>query len=161
MEIVRHRISNSLLHKHLIIDIPESPKSYSSLILLNRHYRRIDLGFDKKDWRAWRYLFIVKRTFLRHIKKDGKWDCHYCRKVLYKLPVRGTNKQEWNEIVTVDHVTPACQVEDKTDSSNFVACCAQCNKEKGSMSYEEFTTTRYTKDKFRIPRENDLITLYK
>ena len=161
MEIIKWRINKRLLNKHLIYTIPENSKSYSSLLLLNRHYRSMEIPVRQRF--SWHYLFIVKRTFLRHHKNEnGNWTCHYCRKELTQLPKRGTDRQQnWEKIITIDHKVPACDCENKTDSKNFLPACHQCNKDKGSMPYEKFTSERFTKPKFRLAREHDLKTIFK
>ena len=158
IDIIRWRLNKKLLHRHLIYTCPESAKSFSSLLLLNRYYRSLQVPERHLDWHP---LFIVKRTFLRHHKNEkGTWTCHYCRKELTQLPKRNTNKQNLKKIVTIDHVDPASKCDDVLDSKNFVCACHRCNQDKGDMSYEEFTSTRFTKPKFSVGRINDLKTLY-
>ena len=160
MLIVKRKINKKLLHRHLFYgDVANNPKTHASAIMLHRYYRSIEAPEVGKD--DWRYLFIAKRTFLRHHRNEqGNWTCHYCRKEFTQLPVRGQSWQNYRKIITIDHKEPACRCEDKTDSRNFLPACSQCNRDKGDKSYEDFTTKRFTTDKFRIPREHDLRTIF-
>lgn len=160
MKIVKQRISKKLLHRHIFFgDIVENPKTYASSIILNRYYDSIQE--PERGKHDWRYLFITKRTFLRHHRNEnGNWTCHYCRTEKTQMPVRGQQWQKYKKIITIDHKNPACKCVDKTDSSNFLPCCYQCNRDKGDKPYEEFVSKNFTKDKFRIPREHDLKTIF-
>ena len=135
MEILRIRQSKNTLVTHVIFDEPWDASTYSAKVLLNRDLHWRDCDFDREN--DWRYLFIAKRTFLRHKRKNGQWFCHYCGKIITQM---ATRNQKWQKksIVTVDHKDPACGVADKTDSTNFVPCCKKCNQRKGSLPYEEF-----------------------
>lgn len=138
MEIVTDKLSKNKTHNHLIFFMPEDPSTLASLILLNDYYKEIDIDVNiDKDWR---YLFIAKRTFLRHQKKDNKWICHYCHKDILHMHERGKRmrRNQHKQYVTVDHKIPACKCLDKTDSSNFVVACHKCNSDKGTTPYEKF-----------------------
>jgi hypothetical protein len=121
---------------HTIFFDVNDPSTYAASVLLNDYYKVRDLDWSYKS--DWRYLFIAKRIWLRHQKKDGKWVCHYCGKELFKLPKRNRNRQSIKGCVTIDHKVAASKVDDITDSSNFLECCHECNRDKGSMSYEKF-----------------------
>ena len=160
MLIVKRKIHKKLLHRHIFFgDIANNPKTYAASVMLHRHYSSIaEPDRAKEDWR---YLFIAKRTFLRHHRNEnGNWTCHYCRAEKFQMPVRGRNWQKYNKIITIDHKDPACRCADVTDSSNFLPACAQCNRDKGDKSYEDYTSKHFTKDKFRLGREHDLKTIF-
>ncbi|RPI80903.1 MAG: hypothetical protein EHM34_09390 [Nitrosopumilales archaeon] len=140
METVRERISKNIAIVHSIFDCPENPKSYSSRILLREYYSKLDVDYDFEH--DWRYLFIAKRTYLRHQRKNGIWTCHYCGRELYKMPERNKVHQNVKACVTVDHVIPACRCADKTDSQNFVPSCMKCNTKKSSRDYQDFVRTK-------------------
>ena len=161
MKIVKRKINKKLLHRHVMFgDIADNSKTYASAIMLHRYYRSIEIKEDHTG-NDWRYLFITKRTFLRHHRNEnGNWTCHYCRKELTEMPKRGQHWQNWKKVITIDHKKPACECENKLDSKNFLPACSQCNKDKGSMSYEKFTSKNFTKPKFSLPREHDLKTIF-
>ena len=147
MEYIRNRISKHTLLTHTIhfdIKLPIDSSTYAASILLRQYYRDMDITFTYG--RDWRYLFIAKRTWLRHIKKDGCWTCHYCGKKLYKMPKRNKNRQSIKGCVTLDHKKAASKCDDITDSTNFLECCSKCNKDKKDMSYEKFIK-RFKKQK--------------
>ena len=138
MEIVTERIAKNHVHNHLIFFEISDPSTLASYVLLKDYYRDLDITVqEEKDWR---YLFIVKRTFLRHQKVDGKWTCHYCAKELHYMHERGhkTRRNQHRKYVTVDHKEPACKCTDKTDSKNFLVACHRCNELKGPMNYSTF-----------------------
>lgn len=136
METIINKISSRTAEKHLIYCDPFDASTYSAAILLREKYRNLDVTVrEEKDWR---YLFIVKRHFLRKAKKDGKWTCHYCKKDIFKKPLRSKKRQSLKDCVTIDHKIPASECEDKLDTKNFLPCCYKCNQRKGFMSYEEF-----------------------
>lgn len=136
MQSIKIKISKHAIVNHLIFDQPIDPSTYSSSVLLNKYYRNLDVDIQRE--KDWRYLFIAKRTFLRHQKKDGKWICHYCKKEILFMSKRNKRAQNLKNCVTVDHKIPACKCEDKTDSKNFLVCCHKCNVDKHSMDYEIF-----------------------
>jgi 5-methylcytosine-specific restriction endonuclease McrA len=41
-------------------------------------------------------------------------------------------------LATIDHMTPICHGIDKLDESNWAVSCKRCNKNKGSLPYDEF-----------------------
>jgi len=139
MELVREKLSKRNVLNHLIFIENLDPSTYASALLLKQYYQDHDISFIRgKDWR---YLFIVKRTWLRHVKNNGHWTCHYCGTKLYKLPKRNKNRQSVKDCVTIDHKIAASKTEDPTDSSNFLECCFKCNRDKKDMSYEKFIKT--------------------
>lgn len=141
MEIVKERISKNFRVFHNIMDMPSSARSYSSFLLLREHYRDLDIDFNQEN--DWRYLFIVRRHWLRKRKKlhNGHWVCHYCNKPVYHQSERNkrTNRKD---CITVDHKIPASQCNDILDTKNFLESCYKCNHEKGDMSYEEFVLVK-------------------
>lgn len=136
MELVINKISGKTVERHLIFCDPFDPSSYASAILLRERYR--DLDITVKESKDWRYLFIVKRHFLRKKRKNGKWVCHYCHKDIFKTANRNRRRQSIKDCVTIDHKIPASKYEDKSDNKNFLTCCYKCNQDKGDMSYDEF-----------------------
>jgi hypothetical protein len=118
----KHR---GVIHR-ILVDEPYE-NSAAAYMLLKRSYALLDT--DRKWKYDWRYYFISRRTFLRHKRsaRGGFWVCHYCGTV-----IEAKNK------ITVDHKVPKIKAADPTDSENFVECCAQCNKDKGQDSYENF-----------------------
>lgn len=54
------------------------------------------------------------------------------------MPKRNKNRQSVKDCITVDHVVPVSQCDDKLDTSNFVECCFKCNIEKSDMPYHVF-----------------------
>lgn len=136
METVRIKLSKNTVLNHLIMDDPSSAHSYSSLVMMNEHYKELDIDYELEH--DWRYYFIVKRTFLRHRKIDGRWECHYCKKPIYKMPLRNKRTQNMKDKVTIDHKVPACRCDDVLDTSNFLVSCYKCNIDKSDTSYEIF-----------------------
>ena len=136
MQIITNKISRHTRENHIILCNPFDASSYAASILLRNKYQHLDISFiENKDWR---YLFIVKRYFLRKQKKNGKWICHYCLRDIFKMPKRNKKHQNTKDCVTIDHKDPICKCEDKSDIKNMVVCCPECNQNKGSMSYEHF-----------------------
>lgn len=125
--IIRHFIQN---------EIPDSPKSYASYILLKEYYKENDDDYNDN----WHYYFIVRRHFLRRRKRENggnHWNCHYCGKPVYKMQKRNTQKQE-KGCITVDHIIPVSSGHSKIDSKNMIESCQKCNNDKGTMSYEKY-----------------------
>lgn len=123
---------------HNIYDMPDSPKTMSSYILLKEYYRDLDVSFNYDN--DWRYYFIVRRHFLRKKKKEngGLWFCHYCGKTMTKIQKRKNRKQQ-KDCVTVDHKVPVSDPKcDKLDTTNMVECCTTCNNKKGTKDYHAF-----------------------
>jgi len=137
MEIIREKISKNFQVFHIITDMPENARSYSAFLLLREYYRDLDISYNEQN--DWRYLFIVKRHWLRKQKKlhDGHWVCHYCHKPVYNQSPRNSRKNR-KDCITVDHMHPASKCNDVLDTKNFAECCYKCNSEKGDMSYDEF-----------------------
>jgi hypothetical protein len=137
MEIITEKIAKNHTHNHLIFFEINDPSTLASYVLLKDYYRDLDITVnDEKDWR---YLFIAKRTFLRHQRKNGKWICHYCGNEIFEMSDRNKRYQKnIKKCVTVDHKEPKCECNDKTDSNNFLVCCYRCNGLKGSKDYETF-----------------------
>lgn len=137
--IIEEKISKNLKMNHIIFnDTPISPKTYSSMLLLNEYYKNMDIDFDGYDWR---YYFIARRTYLRRKRKEhgGHWVCHYCGRKIYKIQERNKLWQKnSDELITVDHKIPKEECEDITDSKNFIECCYKCNVKKGNKPYDEF-----------------------
>ena len=136
MEVVRHKLGRNTYLFHSIFFEVSDPSTYAASILLNDYYKTRDADFNYKN--DWRFLFIAKRTWLRHKKKDGKWVCHYCGRELFKLPKRNRKHQSVKDCITIDHKIAACDVDDITDSTNFLESCSRCNRDKGVMNYEKF-----------------------
>ena len=136
MEILIDNISKNRKLNHVILTMPSTPKSYSASLLLREYYRDLDVSFSQEN--DWRYLFIVRRYFLRKVKKNGHWTCHYCGKPVYKMSQRNKKRQSVKDCITIDHMNPASQIEDTLDTKNFVECCFKCNIEKSDMPYHEF-----------------------
>ena len=114
------------------------PNTYANAVLLRSYYQDHDISFiEDKDWR---YYFIVRRYFLRKIKRlYGKWECHYCHTVMTEMQDRNKLYQKRSKSkLTIDHVTPLDKGGLKTDTKNMVVCCSKCNNEKGNMSYDMF-----------------------
>jgi 5-methylcytosine-specific restriction endonuclease McrA len=135
MEVITEQIAKNHVHNHLIFLEVNDPSTLASYVLLKNFYRSLD--YTVKESKDWRYLFIVKRTFLRHRKSNDGWTCHYCGKKMTKMSKLGGRSFD-KSCVTVDHKNPAFKCSDKTDSSNFLESCYSCNNKKGSMSYETF-----------------------
>ena len=140
-EIIIDKISNKRYLNHIIICDPSSASSYASSLLLREQYRNLDIS-TSEDNEDWRYYFIVRRHFLRKQKKDSKWICHYCDKDVYKMPERNKKRQDTKNCITVDHIVPVSECENKLNTLNFVECCYKCNQEKGTKTYEEFKTLK-------------------
>ncbi len=108
--------------------------------LLQEHYRDLDISFNEDN--DWRYLFIVKRHWLRKQKKlhNGHWVCHYCNEPIYKQAPRnkGNSMKNTKLWITVDHMTPASKCNDILDTSNFAESCYKCNNKKRDMTYNNF-----------------------
>jgi len=136
MKIVFNNISKNRRLNHVILTIPSSPKSYSASLLLRNYYQDLDVSYSQEN--DWRYLFIVKRHFLRKVRRNGHWTCHYCHKPVYNLPKRNKNRQNIKDCITIDHMIPASKVDNILDNSNFVECCFKCNSEKGDTPYHIF-----------------------
>jgi hypothetical protein len=137
MKLIRIKISKNTVVNHLIFDATIDCSSYAASILLHNYYKDLDEDYQRE--KDWRYLFIAKRTFLRHQKKEGKWYCHYCGIEMFNLPKRGVRVQNLKKCVTIDHKIPVCRCSDKTDSKNFLVSCHKCNIDKGSTEYKIFT----------------------
>jgi hypothetical protein len=135
METIYRKIGKHVSLKHKIFFEVIDPKSYAASVLLNEYYRDRDIDFYSKDWR---YMFILKRTWLRHQRKDGWWICHYCGTPLYKFPLRNRTKQSLLGCVTVDHKKSAKEYEDRQDTRNFLCACHKCNTDKADINYETF-----------------------
>lgn len=136
MEIIIDNISKNRKLNQVILTLPSSANTYSASLLLREHYRDLDVSYGYES--DWRYYYIVRRHFLRKIKRNGHWVCHYCGKPVYKMPVRNKNRQNVKDCITVDHKIPASECTDILETSNFVESCYKCNKEKGNMPYEIF-----------------------
>ena len=65
--------------------------------------------------KKWRKLYCI----------DGKFTCPYC---LNEYPI---------EQATRDHKHPHSRG-GKTEPENIVACCSNCNSEKGALTVEEY-----------------------
>jgi len=138
MKVVEEPISAKHKMGHLIFTEDVNPKSYASAVLLRQQYQKTDVDYVRL--RDWRYYFIVRRHFLRKKRKEngGVWICHYCKKEMSILQVRGKRTSKKFKAVTVDHVTPLAMGGDKLSTANMVECCYKCNQKKGSMPYEKY-----------------------
>jgi ribosomal protein L37AE/L43A len=145
---LKERIGPNTSHWQIITFTPQDPSTYASYLLLKQQYRKLDPEV-KRAQDSWHYLFIAKRTFLRHRRKDGIWRCHYCTAKLDRMAKRGSSGCN-PKIVTIDHVVPSLLCDDPTNSSNWVCCCRRCNQTKGARSYEEFVSTLPKKHQDRI-----------
>ncbi len=134
--IIIDKLSPNKKLAHLIIDMPLTAKSYSASLLLREYYQDLDVSFNQEN--DWRYYYIVRRHFLRKVKQNGHWTCHYCGKPVYNMPERNKNRQSIKNCITVDHKIPAYKCGDILDTSNFVECCYKCNQDKGEIPYEYF-----------------------
>src|SRR5687768_11307325 len=72
---------------------------------------------------------VNKRTRL-HIMQKGQ--CHYCWRIV--------DFSSWS----IDHRVPLC-CGGSNRVENLIGACKQCNKKKGSLSEEEFTSSEYIK----------------
>lgn len=127
MKVVKQKLSRYHTHNHLIFFIPDDPSTFANSILLNNYYHKLDQEYIEEF--DWRYYFITKRTFLRHRRVDGKWICHYCGREIFKMPVRGLNKQNVKNCVSVDHKIPISAGGALTDSKNMIVSCFDCNND--------------------------------
>lgn len=81
-------------------------------------------------------------------RDGGEWKCHYCGHLLVPYHERNDDqyyvlgekypplKPEYRHAVA-DHVIPKSRG-GSDDLSNLVACCEQCNGQKGAKTPEEF-----------------------
>ena len=145
---LKEKVGAKSRHWQIITFVPNDPSTYASYLLLKQQYRKLDIEI-KRARDSWHYLFISKRTFLRHRRKDGIWRCHYCTAKLDRMGKRNGRSQH-PKMVTIDHVVPALICKDPTDSSNWACCCKRCNTTKGSKSYDVFVATLPEKHRKRI-----------
>lgn len=136
MEIIIDNISKNRKLNQVILTLPSSAKTYSASLLLRDYYRNLDIDYGREN--DWRYYYIVRRHFLRKVKRNGHWVCHYCDKPVYKMPVRNNNRQNVKDCISVDHKIPASECVDILDTSNFLESCSKCNRDKGAIPYHEF-----------------------
>lgn len=138
--VITEKISPNRRLNHIIFNDNPDPSTYASAILLREHYMDLDISFNEQD--DWRYLFIVKRHWLRKQKKlhDGHWICHYCGKPIYKQAPRKKRikMKDAKKCITVDHKDPQSKINDITDTSNFLESCWNCNHKKRDTPYEIF-----------------------
>ncbi len=129
--IVKEQISNRKRINHIILTPTPHIKSYAALISLNDYYSSLDREIlEEMDWR---YLFIFKRTWLRHRKDDnGNHTCEYCGRTDLKIGPRkshpGKNQKSY---ITLDHIMPLSKGGGKFDTNNFAKACFNCNTKKG------------------------------
>ena len=138
MTTIVEKIGGNTRIVHRILQKQNDPKSYASAIQLRNLYQQNDYDFIRlKDWR---YYFIVRRHFLRKKKKEngGVWICHYCKKEMTLLQIRGKSRQQKFKAVTVDHKTPLDRGGDKLSTANMLECCFKCNQKKGNTPYEKY-----------------------
>jgi ribosomal protein L37AE/L43A len=145
---LKERIGANTSHWQIITFTPEDPSTYASYLLLKQHYRKLDPDV-KRAKESWHYLFIAKRTFLRHQRNEGIWRCHYCTAKLDRMAKRGGGKHH-PKMVTIDHMDPILTCTDPTDSSNWVCSCRSCNQHKGSTPYDEYVSILPEKHQKRI-----------
>jgi len=150
VEIINDNISRNRKLNQVILTYPTTPKSYSASLLLREYYRGLDFDYGREN--DWRYYFIVRRHYLRKVKRNGHWVCHYCGEPVYKMPKRNKTKQYIKNCITVDHVIPASQCDDILDTRNYVECCYRCNNDKGNLPYNVFKA-RLEKSRLRKAKQ--------
>lgn len=136
MQIITNNISKNKKLNHVILDMPLTARTYSASLLLRDYYRDLDIDYNREN--DWRYYYIVRRHFLRKVKRNGHWVCHYCQKPVHNMLIRNKNRQSIKNRITVDHKIPASECTDILDTSNFLECCYECNRDKGNIPYHEF-----------------------
>jgi 5-methylcytosine-specific restriction endonuclease McrA len=151
--IVTEKISKNKRIVHHIFEEEPNQKSYASYVLLKEYYKQYDIDFSEdKDWR---YYFIIRRHFLRKMKKQngGFWICHYCGKKITTIQKR--NSKDFDEkSITVDHKFAISKGGDELDTNNMVECCYECNIEKGVDTYDSF---KLKKEKIKLEKINNLL----
>jgi 5-methylcytosine-specific restriction endonuclease McrA len=109
---------------HSRFNCPRRPKKpLQTKTVLKPKKRMKQAGGVTKKWLA------VRAEWLRQNPPDhlGNYQCHYCRKDVPK-----------NEI-TLDHYHSRSRRPDlRFELSNLVPCCYRCNRDKGSLSGDEY-----------------------
>lgn len=139
MELIKDNISRNRKHYHIVFDINDNPKTYTSSVLLKNYYRERDIEFQEDN--DWIYYFIVRRHFLRKKKRENgrHWVCHYCGKPIYGTQQRNKLFQKSRkQLITIDHIHTKINRGDTLSTLNMVECCVKCNERKGTMLYDDF-----------------------
>ncbi len=136
MTTIVEQISNKHKMGHLIFGDAVA-QTYANAILLRDFYQKQDIDFIRAN--DWRYLFIVRRHFLRRMKKEngGIWICHYCKKEMTILQKRG-KRYSSRQAVTIDHKHALAKGGMLLDTANMVECCSKCNQKKGNKCYHTY-----------------------
>jgi len=139
-KIVEYRVPsiNNGKYTHVILTEPSNTKAYSSIILLNDWYRKLEaenylkkynLILESKFKKLSNYNILkvirgkIQRKFL---EKQFKLNCNYCQK-----PLQLSNGRKNSFTATVDHFIPVNSGYDPFEENNFRVSCEKCNNEKG------------------------------
>ena len=76
------------------------------------------------------FLSVLRKIFLRKLKRENKLFCIYCGKSLKFNENAKSGKIKEND-ATIDHFQAICNGGLKYAMSNFVCSCPACNTEKG------------------------------
>lgn len=77
--------------------------------------------------------------------------CFYCA-----VPVFRTRYEDAPNKVTIDHVVPISKG-GRTELSNLVICCKQCNQEKGSQDFLPFFRAKQKERLGRLAEAKSLV----
>lgn len=131
---------------HVILDEPTSAKSLASVVLLNNHYRRLEVEYysnkynvniSKPEFKGlsnYNLLKIIRQIAQRKFLEKSELICAYCNIQVELLE----GKRRRHNHATVDHFIPQIDSCDPIDETNFRVCCYKCNNEKGQLTYKEW-----------------------
>ena len=148
----------------VIYDMPTNSHSRSSLLMLNDHYRgleveyyRVKLNIDLSEFTDAKpfisklaLLEILRQAFNRNFLEKSKLNCEYCSKL---VKIYGDTKlSRQHDCATVDHKVPLIDGCHWFDETNMAVCCYECNNVKGNIAYDDWIKMVNEKKEIKLSR---------